>query len=169
MSNQIILWSTFIVPWLTLLLMKKEDTKRYMPAALLGIVTSTIVIDVGVRLGFWVVQETGFPFYEMFPFLYGLYPVVTMWVFKFTNGNFLIYMVTNAIIDLGLSFIFLGYFLAVRGIVYFIGITKFQEWLLAIGRAIVLYIYQKWQEGESIRLSTFGFSPAAAKPHRNPE
>ncbi len=34
MSNQILLWSVLILPWLTLFFMKKEDIKRLMPASL---------------------------------------------------------------------------------------------------------------------------------------
>jgi len=167
MTNQVILWSTLIVPWLTLFFMKREDIKRYMPAALFSVVISTILVDAGVRLGFWAIRETSFPFYIMLPYIYGLYPVATIWVLKFTNGSLLVYMITNAILDLGFSYIFLGYFIATRGIVDF-GITKFQDWLLAIGRAIVIYIYQKWQENELLPVKENLLSPnlhsAVAKP-----
>jgi hypothetical protein len=164
MINQIILWSMFIVPWLTLFFMKKEDIKRYIPAALFSIVISTIVIDAGVRFGFWVIRETVFPLYEMTPFLFGLYPVATMWILKFTTGNFLIYMVTNAIVDLVFAYFFLEYLFVVRGMVI-VQITGFQDWLLTLGRAVIIYIYQKWQEGEPLRLRTFSLNPqqAAAK------
>lgn len=164
MSNQIILWATFIVPWLTLFFLKKEDIKRYMPAALISIVLSTIVVDAGVRLGFWVIQETVFPLHVMLPYMYGLYPVATIWILKYTSGSFLIYMLTNAVLDLGFSYLFLEYFIAIRGIAVF-GITGFQDWLLALGRAIIIYVYQKWQEGEPIQLKIFNFSPqAVTKP-----
>jgi hypothetical protein len=99
--------------------MKKEDVKRYIPAALFSIVISTIVVDAGVRFGFWNIRETVFPLYEMLPYMYGLYPVATMWILKYTNGSFLIYMAINAILDLVFSYIYLKYLIAVRGIALF--------------------------------------------------
>lgn len=60
--NQIILWSMFIVPWLTLFFMKKEEVRRYIPVALFAAATSVIIHDVGLRLGFWVIQDVAFPF-----------------------------------------------------------------------------------------------------------
>ncbi|VBB05099.1 Hypothetical protein LUCI_0305 [Lucifera butyrica] len=165
MSNQIILWSMLIVPWITLFFMKKKDIRRYAPAGLFSLALSSIVIDAGVRLGFWTIRETIFPLNEMLSYLYGLFPILTMWVLKFTNGNFIIYMITNAILDIGFSFFLVTNFMPSRGIID-ANVTGFQDWLLALGRAAAIYVYQKWQEGEPIRLRTFGLNlqPAATKP-----
>ena len=171
LTNQIILWSTLIIPWLTLFFMKKEDIRRYLPAALFVMLISAIIIDAGVRLGFWVIKENVFPLNELLPYPFGLYPALTMWILKFTNGNFLKYIVTNAILDLGFAYIWQGYLMSVvTGIVLF-NVTGWQNWLIALGRAILLYIFQKLWEGEPLRLSTLSLSPhpAAAKPDRDPK
>jgi len=97
-----------ILPWFTLFFMKRGEIKRYMPVALFAIVLTTIIHDIGITLGFWVVQEAAFPFNEMMPYFYGLIPVLTIWIFKFTNGRFWVYMVTNAILDLGFYFLSTG-------------------------------------------------------------
>jgi len=170
MTNQIILWSTLIVPWLTLFFMKKEDIKRYLPAGLLVVVLSALLSDAGVRLGFWVFRQNIFPLGVVEPYIYGMYPVLTMWFLKFSNGRFLIYLIINAIADLVFAYFWVKYLLPVRGIVS-IYITGFQEWLFSMGRALIIYVFQKWFEGEPVRLSTFSLRlhPAAAKPRRNPE
>lgn len=167
MNNHIISWSLFILPWLTLLLMNREDVKRYMPVGLFSIVATTVIHDAGVILGFWVVWHAAFPLNEMLPYFYGLIPVLTMWIFKFTNGNFWAYLFVNAIIDIGFSFYFLDAFLPGRGIYALAGITSFQVWLINLGHATVLYVYQKWQENALLPSAKNLFAlvrPAAAKP-----
>jgi hypothetical protein len=91
-----------------------------------------------------------------------------MWVFKFTNGRFWIYMLTNAILDIGFAFYFLGVLLPTRGIYALVDISSFQVWLLNAGHATMLYVYQKWQEGELVTalrsLSSPALQSAASKP-----
>lgn len=144
MSKQIIFWAMFILPWLTLFFMKKEDIKRYMPVALLSIVISTVVQDIGVTLGFWVVPRgVILPFTEMPPYFYGTIPIITLWVFKFTYGRFWLYMVTNAILDSGFTSSQLSFLFPEESI----GITSFHNWLMSLSVAVMLYLYQMWQEG----------------------
>lgn len=106
MSNQAILWSMLILPWLTLFLMKKEDIKRFMPVALFTAVTQAIIVEVGITLGFLGGgRETLFPLNQMPTFTYGAISVFTMWIFKFTYERFGLYIAVNAIIDYGFAYI----------------------------------------------------------------
>lgn len=166
MINQVFLWALFIVPWLTLFLMKREEIKRYIPVALFTSVTSVIIHDTGIRLGFWVVQDVAFPFYSLQTYLFGLLPVLTMWVFKFTNGRFGIYMLTNAILDFGFNFVGFGYILPGLGILSLAGITSFLGWFQTLGHSVIVYGFQKWYEGEPILSSMrrMSLQPAATKP-----
>lgn len=89
-----------------------------------------------------------------------------MWVFKFTNGHFGIYLLTNAILDIGFAYYFLDILLPNRGIYDLVGITSFQVWLINLGHALMLYLYEKWQESE-FTLDIKGHSlpqAAATKP-----
>jgi len=168
MSNQLLSWAIFVVPWLTLVFMKKEDIRRYMPVALLAIVLTTIIHDVGIRFGFWVVEEAAYPMAEMLPYFYGLIPVLTMWIFRFTNGHILAYVITNIILDIGFVYSLLGSIFPARGIYALVGITRFQVLLINLVHFTLLYIYQKWQEGELVPVMKNLLSPApqsaAAKP-----
>lgn len=168
MSNQIILWSMIIVPWLALFFMKKEDLKRYMPVGVLAVATSVIIGDVGVKLGFWFHRETAYPFYNIMPFNIGLNLALTMWVFKFTYRQFWIYMITNAILDIGFSFFLFQYFLPSRGMFNLVNISPFQSFLITTTHALLLYGYQMWQEGIFIRSaspsSSWYLQHASAKP-----
>jgi len=168
MSNQVVSWSMFIVPWLTLFFMNKEDIKRYMPVGLMAIVTTTIIHDIGITLGFWVVLESAFPLYEMLPYFYGNIPVLAMWVIKFTYGRFWLYVLTNTVLDIGFAFFILGKFFPTRGIYELVGISSLGVLSINYIHMVVLYSYQMWQEGIFVRSEKSNMSanvqPAAAKP-----
>lgn len=75
-------------------------------------------------------------------------------------------MGANAVLDLGFNFYFFGVFLPSLGILSLAGITSFQSWFITLGHAVVVYGFQKWYEGEPVRLNVFSLRPhqAAAKP-----
>lgn len=128
--------------------MKREEILRYLPVGIFGAVTTTIIHDIGIGLGFWAVLQASYPLYEMLPYFYGQIPVLIMWIFKFTNGRVGRYFLVNAIIDIGFAYYFLNIFLSQRGIYELVGITPFGVWLINMGHATLLYVYQKLQEGE---------------------
>ncbi len=168
MGNQILQWSMFILPWLTLFFMKKEDIKRYMPVALFATVMSIIIHDVGVTLRFWTLGASVFPLNQLFPHDFGLMPVLTLWIFKLTYGRFWLYAVTNLILDIGFNFFFLNIFLRNNGIVDLL-ISPLQELPITLLLAVLIYFYQMWQEGIFTRaaaqaISSPNLQPAAAKP-----
>jgi len=168
MSNQIILWSMIILPFLTLFFMKKDDLKRYLPVSLLSGFASSIIGDIGVTLGFWIHQETAYPLYDIMPFDIGLNIVLTMWIFKFTYRKFGIYLVTNIILDIVFAFFLFQNYFPNKGMMHLLGISPFQTFLIAVMLAIVLYKYQIWQEGIFVHSERKDFSPslqpAASKP-----
>lgn len=168
MSNQLIQWAMFLLPWLTLFFMKGKEVKRYIASGLLSCVLTTIVHDVGVTLGFWVVRETTFPFNEMMPYFYGTMPIITVWVLKYTFGHFWRYMITNIVLDLGFAFIILDYFYPLTGVYGLVGITPIPTASIALLLAVILYPFQMWQDKmliqtERDRYDVPTLQPAAAK------
>lgn len=164
MSNQIISWSMLILPWLTLFFMERKEIKHYLPVGLFSIVLTTIIHDIGITFGFWVVEDAAYPFYEMLPYFYGLIPVLTMWVFKFTYGRFWLYIFTNAILDIGFAFFLLSVFFPGRGIYTLVNLASFQVWLINLGHGAVLYVFQILLEGNPVRLRALNLQPASTKP-----
>ncbi|NLI11287.1 hypothetical protein [Pelotomaculum propionicicum] len=163
MSNQFISWSMLILPWLTLFFMKKEEIKYYLPVGIFAAVLTTIIHDVGITYGFWVVWDAAYPLYEMLPYFYGLIPVLTMWVFKFTYEYFWLYLFFNAILDIGFAFFLLNAFFPGRGIYALANITSFQVWLINIGHALALYAFQILLQGKPLRLRSLSLQTASAK------
>jgi hypothetical protein len=150
MSNQMILWSIFIVPWLTLFLMKKEDVKRYMPVGLFAIFTSALILEAGVSLEWWKYNETAFPLQNI-SYLYGAIPVATMWIIKFTYGRFWLFVVADFLLNLFYTFVFENYLLGNRNIIQFIKINPMEDVIMTSMLGILIYGFHMWQEDIFIR------------------
>ncbi|MBP2636792.1 MAG: hypothetical protein H6Q72_2699 [Firmicutes bacterium] len=167
MSNQVVLWSMIIVPWLTLFFMKKEEIKRFMPVALFSVITSIVIVEVGQTLGWWIVRETAYPL-KTVSYLFGLNPVMTIWLFHFLYGRFWRYVAIDLILNFGFVFLFLVHFIASRGITQRLDITPLQNVLLSTLHGVLLYGYQMWQEGVLVRSKRTNVSaimqPVLAKP-----
>ncbi|WP_021170635.1 hypothetical protein SOV_27560 [Sporomusa ovata DSM 2662] len=100
MSNQVILWGTLILPWLSLLFMPKKDIKRYISVGLLSTILCIIVIETGIRYAWWAIRETTFPFAVIPTYAYGLFPVFPMWLLKYTYGRFSLYLTVDTILNI---------------------------------------------------------------------
>lgn len=162
MSNQTLLWLSFVLAWASTLFLKKEEMRRYMPAALFCIVALTFILEAGITLQWWVVTETTFPLVNMPIFIYGSYLIGTIWILKYTYGRFWIFLATNIILDFILIFFILDW-LVQRGVCIFY-ISYFQVLLITTLLAVLIYGYQLWQEGAAVLKTTPGVQPAASKP-----
>lgn len=170
MNNQMILWGMLIVPWLTLFFMPKEDLKRWMPAALFVMATSTIIVDTGVTWRVWETRENIYPLNEMISFIYGALPIGSMWILKFTYGRFWLYAAVQIAGSLVLILL-VQPLLHRRGIFVYLNentLAGIGPFTTTVVHLISVYIYQMWQEGIFARSEIKSFSPilqpAAAKP-----
>lgn len=167
MSNQVLLWSSIVIPWLTLFFLKREAIKRYMPVALFGALVTTITGELGLALNWWSIDDTIFPFYHIIPYTYGAFPVGIIWIFTFTYKRFWLFMLTNAALDFVLTFPMQS-FTTQRGIAELVNMNNTQTFLIAIINAVVLYGYQIWQEEVLVvheqATSSASLQPAMAKP-----
>lgn len=167
MNNQILLWSSIILPWITLVFLKKEDIKRYMPVALFGALTTTIIGETALALKWWVIKESIFPFYHLPTLTYGGFPVGIIWIFRFTNKRFFLFMIVNLLFDVGLA-ISWDRLLVNRGIIEIVNATPFQLTLQDLINAALLYRFQMWQEEvlipSEIKSASSTLQPAMTKP-----
>lgn len=170
MSNQIILWGMLILPWLTLMVMPRQDIKRWMPAALFVMVANTLIIEAGVTWKVWQTQENIYPLNEMISYVYGALPIGAMWILKYTYGRFWLYSLMQ--IAGGLVLIFLVQpLLHQRGIFVWLNenaLSGVGAFAITVVHLISVYLYQMWQEGIFVRPektnSWAKLLPALAKP-----
>lgn len=173
MSNQTILSSIFILSWLSLLFMKKEDIKRFFPVGLFATVTSAMILETGITFGWWVYSVKLYPLQSV-PYLYGPIPVATMWLFKFTHGRFWLYIGVDFLLNLLYTLGFEYYFLGSRGVLQFQNVSAMLDVFMTSALGVIIYAYQIWQEGIFVRSEATHSSRSlklqpALKPFNNEE
>jgi hypothetical protein len=150
MNNQIILWALAIVPWLPMFFMSKENLKRFMPTALLSVVLSLLVVQIGEVLEWWVFKEYAYPLRSP-SYVYSLNPIITILIFRYTYRRFWLFILIEAVANLGFAYLYIGYFLTIRGIVQYLKFGPIHVFIITTVMGIMLYLYQMWQEGIFIR------------------
>ncbi|MFD1039243.1 hypothetical protein ACFQ3N_12695 [Virgibacillus byunsanensis] len=148
MLNEILLWMSLIAPWLSLFLMKTGAIKRFMPVAIFVTLLLMIIYEIAYTYDWWKLKEYILPwgYITHGSFAYGLFLVGTIWIFYFTYHNFKIYMITNIIIDAMFAFVFLP-LTNWLGINELIKISNWGVYLIMLTLAVIIYLYQRWQEG----------------------
>ncbi|HZG86152.1 hypothetical protein [Paenibacillus sp.] len=147
MFNKIMLWAFLIAPWPTLFFLSKETVKRYMPVAIFVSLLVTILFEAAHALKWWVMIDRIVPwgYITNVSFVYGVFLVGTIWIFHLTYRNFWLYMATNVVIDGVFAFVLHHFF---EGRIYkLVNFNEFQVFLLMVGLALTIFLYQKWQEG----------------------
>jgi len=142
---QIVMWGLFIGPWLLFFFFDSNRIKRYVPAGLFGIVMLTIVFEMAKRYDWWEVKQTLFFLEDMTPFVFGVFFVGTILIFYFTYPGFWAFFILNAVFDLFQAYIMSPFFQRL-GIYEMRSINAFQLFLIMTAVAILLYLYQRWQD-----------------------
>jgi len=140
-NNTTLLWSILILSWVTLIFIKKEEIKRFMPAALFTAVSSGVIYQIGDVLKFWYLKDVAYSLLA-----YGPLPVFSLWILRFTYGRFWLYAIVNVILDLGFAFVVFPWCgrIGVLGIGPWTGIIVY---IINFLHATLIYGYQMWQEG----------------------
>lgn len=157
MNNQIILWSLMIVPWITIFFLKREEIKHYMPVALLATITSIVAMESGIGLNLWHIREDIYPLSQIMPYSFGLVPVVTIWLFKYTFEKFWLFVAVDSVFNIFFAFVFTPW-LEVRGIKD-LTTSNLTVFLITVVLGILLYGYQMWQEEVLVTAERHQFSP----------
>ncbi|WP_199615443.1 hypothetical protein [Paenibacillus alkalitolerans] len=146
MLNKVILWSMIVIPWLSLLLLRRDVVKRYMPVAIFTSLLMTIYNEIAFTQNHWQIKVKIIPqLVSMAPFVYGAFIPLVIWIFCFTFHQFWLYLITNIGLDLLFAFP-VDYFFQARGIYELVNITQTQRFMLFVTLAIVIYGYQRWLE-----------------------
>lgn len=162
MSNQMLLWSSVALAWLSTVFLRQADIKRYMPAALFCSLAFIFIFETGISLRLWAVTEPSYPLVNIPAFVYGPYLLAPVWILKYTYGRFWLYLTTNIVLDYLLIFFLIDWF--VRRGVWVSYISYFQILLITTTLSVFIYGYQRWQESEPVRAAVPDLQPAAGKP-----
>ncbi|WP_102271682.1 hypothetical protein [Cytobacillus massiliigabonensis] len=145
--TKIILWAVLIGPLLTLIFLKKETLRRYMPSALFLIVLNTLFYQIAWEYNWW--KEDGVFGWDKvvnIPWNYVAFPVMIIWVLKFTFERFWVYFFVNLGLDIFFSYIW--YPLEFKLGLATGEIKAYQNLLILTFLSLTIYFFQSWQEGD---------------------
>ncbi|WP_433750798.1 hypothetical protein [Falsibacillus pallidus] len=145
MFVQLLMWSLLILPWFLLLFFHSNKLKRFFPAGIFSSLILTFIFQIADKFDWWIVQKNIPLLANITTNAYGLFLVGTIIIIYFTYGNFFKYMIVNLVVDVFLSFI-AGKWFEHLGIYRLENINHFGVLLLTLGIAVIIYLYQIWQD-----------------------
>ncbi|MCM3727764.1 hypothetical protein M3226_19060 [Neobacillus cucumis] len=100
--------SIILIPWLSLLLIGKRSFKRYSLAGVFIVIFEIINHLYGHKRKFWKFYDKRRSFFkDELPFSVGPYMPFSMWLLKYSYGNFKKFVLLNVISDGLFAFLFI--------------------------------------------------------------
>lgn len=147
MIRKIILYGVLILSWSSLFKLDKDAFKRYLPVGTFISLIYTLLSKINESQKWWKVTQTIFPrLPSNFPFAYGPFLFLPIWVFKFTFGKFWLYSITNATLGYLFAYPITNYF-EKFGVYKMRRMSRNQLFLLSFSSSIVIYLYQVFING----------------------
>lgn len=98
--------SIVLLSWLSLAFFGKRNIKRFLPASILIVLLEAFTVQVGKKRKWWTFfnKPNSYITGEL-PFNLGPFLVGSMWILKWTYGNFKKFILLNAIVNAFFAFI----------------------------------------------------------------
>ena len=144
-SKQLLV-SMIIISWFSLAFAGKESIKRFLPASLfMAIIVRVVNIIAKKRKWWWWYEKIHPSVSGSFPFVWGSFFVSSLWIMKFTYGNFMRYIGLNVIAHSAFTYV-LEPFLQKFGIASLVRMKKSQLMYVFTVLAFLLYGFQLVKE-----------------------
>ncbi|CAG9622275.1 hypothetical protein [Sutcliffiella rhizosphaerae] len=140
------LFIIMILPWFSLPLLGKDAFKRYFPSGIFISIIVLIVNFIAKKRRWWRWHDFLSPKITwVYPFTWGQFIVGSMWILKWTYGNFFRYMLVNLIVD-GMFTYGLLYILKKFNIFTLVRMEKMKLMYVFMFDALLLYGFQYLKE-----------------------
>lgn len=128
--------------------MKKNAIKRYMPVTVFTALMATITSEIAYTFGWWKYTDKIVPWgYITNPsFVYGLFSVLTIWIFYLTAHKFWLYFTVNVLLNAFQWFFLVNWTFVAWGIVKEGNLNPIQMFLVGTLQSLIIYGYHRWQE-----------------------
>ncbi|WP_245948167.1 hypothetical protein [Paenibacillus sambharensis] len=147
-----VLWALLVFPLLSLFFLERSELRRFLPVAWFVTVINSLVYQAAHHFTWWEEQGLfGWDNIVPVPWVYSAYLVATIWIFKFTYGRFLIYLVVNVILDGIYSFAWYPIQQKI-GLAGTGGLPAYIPYLMMLAVAVLIYLYQMWQEDDLAKI-----------------
>ncbi|WP_066303522.1 hypothetical protein [Bacillus sp. FJAT-29814] len=95
----------FLIPWLSVFFIPKNEFKKYMPVATFGSLLALVQSILSVPFKWWTVKGGLLnKAFNDFGFIFGPFFIGTIWIFKLTYGKPWLYSLANLLMDVFLAF-----------------------------------------------------------------
>jgi len=140
--NKMFLLVLMLVPWLSVPMLGKRNFKRFLPAAGFIVVWISIESILAKRRVWWRFYEKLIPnTMGELPFLLGPFLIGSIWILRFTFGNFFRYLIVNLVTDV--LFVYPGMFILKRlGIISLVRMKHYQMGILFMAKSVIMYGFQ---------------------------
>lgn len=131
--------SMILIPWLSLLFIGKRSLKRYSAAGIFIVIFEVINHIYGNKRRWWKFYDKRKSFLkDELPFSVGPYMPLSMWILKFSYGNFKKYVLLNVLSDGLFAFLFIDILKKMK-IIRLNRINHFQFFIYLHYKAYLLY------------------------------
>lgn len=138
--------SLIVFPWLTLFFIGKKSLKRFSISGLFIVGFEILNHIYGHKRNWWKFYDGHKDFYkDELPFSIGPYMPLSMWILKYSYGNFKKYIVLNLIVDGLFAFFLINVFKKYR-IISLNGINHIQFFIYLHYKAYLMYGVQSLVE-----------------------
>lgn len=128
-----------LLSWLTVPLLGRRNIKRFLPAAFLVVLLEGIQVQMGKKRKWWVFYNHPTSYLSgEFPFNIGPFLVGSMWILKWTYGNFKKFILINAVVDGFFSFVTVGMLKKLK-VVKLVRFSSWQFFLYIFYKSFLLY------------------------------
>ncbi|WHY67868.1 hypothetical protein [Neobacillus sp. SuZ13] len=138
-KNKMILLVIMILPWLSMPFMGKRTIKRLFPGAIFMFIWVAVESILAKKRVWWRIYERIIPkVIGELPFMLGPFFVGSLWILKWTFGNFTRYLFLNLIFDT--LFAYPGMFILKRlGIASLVRLRPYQMVILFMSKSVIMY------------------------------
>ncbi|MDQ0233462.1 hypothetical protein [Metabacillus malikii] len=135
-----------VLPWLSVIFLGRNNIRRYSFAGFVIIIFEIINHKIGQKKKWWTFygRKNNFLINEL-PFSIGPYMPLSMWILKFTYGNFKKFLLANVLFDGVFAFVIMDLLKKIK-IIRLNKLNKLQFFVYIFYKAFILYGAQWFAE-----------------------
>jgi hypothetical protein len=131
-----------LLSWLSLPFVGRSSIKRFLSASIFIVIFEALNVQIGKKRKWWVFYYKPNSYISgEFPFNIGPFFVGTIWILKWTYGNFKKFILLNAIVDAFFAFVIVKLTEKVK-VAKLVRLNHFQFFLYMLYKAFILYGFQ---------------------------
>lgn len=146
-TSKAIQYAFLVLPWFSLIFIKKENIRRYTPVVIITALIVTITHEIAYSQKWWILPDFITPWGNItgICYTYGAFLVGTLWIFHLTFKKFWLYALVNLVVDWLWAYPIIHFFES-WNIFQYVNFREWNVWMLAFSQALVVYLFQMWFE-----------------------